>query len=843
MINSKLTKGVLDSTFVSLTLMHKGKCVMKKTTKILSALVVAAAILTAVAFAVLLPKNESEVREAYAPTEVSYNTQQIKNSDNYIVVSDDTDSDQLTSFVKTSCVNKIVLKNSLLMKKDKKLSDKAMSQLKKLAALVQHADTAAGVFMNISSSSTYIAQTADKIGCDELFLSGTEKLAKKEIDSYIKKIKSALKKEKCDVSLVLCLDENRSDLDTFSGGTQVDKLYFSPSADTAAFFEKVSGAFKDSDKLVFSFDITQKTADEIEKFDTLSFSTGRSLGSFKNAESQEFETIDLYLKGLAHYSGGFVKNAESDKIISAFASQKKTIEVTVLSRAAVCVKLGAQKFEAEETEYIGGGFSLYSAEVTFPQTKGEIDSIGTVGVNVTFGGETKTQTIGTVVYREQESTDDIFGVENAKETENEKTSATQNASDAPTQIVTAAPDTVENMQAQSLCVVTDDAADTWLSSTSDDRFTPFTSNLIKGTVDYIVGESDAYDSEQSKTRNFYNLSCGRRVLKSSVQILAKTQMPQNSLTVLSSNTLGGELEIKFAQGWKSAFTFAYTPQEYYSQSGRLYNVSSFTASSIAFTFYHTSSYSGSVNVQGSDVVSGASFSQNSQNGTVTLTMPLINQGHFYGYSAKYDESENLVITIHSRPKSLYGAVILLDPGHGGDDVGAESSGGAIKEADLNLSVAAMVKTKLEQKGAAVYSTRYSNESKTLAERKSMIYSLKPDIFVSIHTDAAESTSAAGTSAFYFKPMSSQLAKCIHERLVSAYMNTIYNQSDANYSKIDRGTRFHPFSVTRVEDCPSVLIEMGFITNAVECSKLSYAENREKIAAAIADGIEDYYKLQ
>lgn len=831
---------------IKVTLMHKGKCVMKKTIKTLTAVLAVAAVLTAVAFILLLPKNQSEQIQVNAPLEESFETQKIKSSDNFLVVDSGTDSKRLVTFVKTSCVNKIIIKNSALMKKGKKLSDKALSQLKKLAALAQHADTAAGVFINIASPASYIAKTADKIGCDELFLSGGEDLTKKEIDANIKKIKAALKKEKCTVKLVLCLDGGRDDLNKFSGYTLADKLYFPPSANPSEFFEKLGVCFKDDDRLIFSFDITAKTVNEIEKFDSLPFSIGRSLGKFENTQSEEFEKVDLYLKGLSQYSGGFVKNAQSDAVVSAHAGQSKTIEVTAVSHALVSVKLGAQKFDAQETKYIGDGFSLYSAEVTFAQTKGEIDSIGTVGVNVTFGGETKTKAVGTVVYREAESAEDIFGVENSPE-ENETAvqPGTDNsqATDPATQIVTAAPDTVENLQAQSLCVITQDGADTWLGSTTDDRFTPFTSSLIKGTVDYIVGESKAYDSEEGNTRNFYNLSCGRRVLKSNVQVLPKTQMPENRLAVLSSNSVGGELEIKFAQNWKSAFTFSYAPQEYYSQSGRLYNVSSFTATSIAFTFYHTSAYSGNVNVQGSNVVSGASFSQNSHDSTVTLTMPLKSQGHFYGYSARYDESGNLVITIHSKPNSLYGAVILLDPGHGGDDVGATSQTGALKEADLNLAVAAEVKTKLEQKGAAVYSTRYGNESITLVERKSLCSNLKPDIFVSIHTDAAENTSASGTSAFYFKPMSSALAKCIHERLVSAYKNSIYTPGDENYSSVDRGTRFHPFSVTRVENCPSVLIEMGFITNDIECSKLSYAENREKIAAAIADGIEDYYNLQ
>lgn len=833
---------------------------MKKSTKtVISVLVIAAIVVVAAALFSGLGNKPAE--EVNSPVEQeSFETQKIKQSDNYTVVSGGADASKVVPFIEKSCINKSVIKNNTLIKKGKKLSSKSLSELTKLTSSIQRSKTAVGIYINISDSPSYIAKTLKQIGCDELFLTGTESVKADTVQSQIKKIKGELKKEKVTVSVVLCLDEKAKNFTSvIKKGVDADKYFILSNADQTL-LSKTEELFDKDDKVIFSFSLDEKTVDNIKYFDKLPFSCGRVLGSFADFESTVFEDCDLYLKGLSEYNGGFIKYEDEQKEITAYENEKKTVSVTAVSHASVNVKLGAQRFEASEVKYLGGGFSRYTAVVEFPHSKQEIDSILTMSVNVTFGAETKTKTVGTVVYRER-ATDpqDVFGIDSSSDitkqtvtgqettlnvTESTQTSEEPNETTEPeTEIVTQGQDVIDRSEPKELCMITSQQADTWLGSTNDDRFTPFTSNLIAGTMDYIVGESAAYDSDAGKTRQFYNLSCGRRVLKSSVQVLAKTELPDNTLSVLSSSCVGGELEIVIAQTRRVPFTFTYSPQEYYSQNGRLYNVSSFTANTVAFTFYQTSAHNGNVNVQGSNVVSGATFSENTQDRTVTLTMPLITQGRFYGYSARYDESGNLVLTVHAKPKSITGAVILLDPGHGGDDVGATNSTGTIYESNMNLAVAALVKTKLEQKGAVVYSTRYANESVTLDERKSMIYSLQPDIFVSIHSDAAENSSAAGTTAYYYKPMSSSLAKCIHQRLVYAYQTGIYSPSDANYSKIDRGSRFNPFSVTRVEDCPSVLIEMGFLTNDAECSALSYAENREKIAAAIADGIADYYSLQ
>ena len=87
-------------------------------------------------------------------------------------------------------------------------------------------------------------------------------------------------------------------------------------------------------------------------------------------------------------------------------------------------------------------------------------------------------------------------------------------------------------------------------------------------------------------------------------------------------------------------------------------------------------------------------------------------------------------------------------------------------------------------------------------------------------------------------MSKPLAKSIYDELVAAWQS-LYASSPERQSRVSRGCDFHPFSVTRIEDCPSVLIETGYVTNNEECAVMADTASREKLAAAIANGIESF----
>ena len=101
----------------------------------------------------------------------------------------------------------------------------------------------------------------------------------------------------------------------------------------------------------------------------------------------------------------------------------------------------------------------------------------------------------------------------------------------------------------------------------------------------------------------------------------------------------------------------------------------------------------------------------------------------------------------------------------------------------------------------------------------------------------------GTTGYYYTPYSYGLASSIHDRLVSTWRDQIYKGTSVTVSKIDRGTRFYPFRVTRVQECPAVLIEYGFITNANDRSALTNSTKQDLLAQATVNGIKDFLKAR
>ena len=406
----------------------------------------------------------------------------------------------------------------------------------------------------------------------------------------------------------------------------------------------------------------------------------------------------------------------------------------------------------------------------------------------------------------------------------------------PTPVNGGSSATVTNGQ---LCMVTASFADTWSDDAGDDNYIPYYTPLANGTIDYVVGQCQIYDEEEEMLRDFYMLASGRKVQTQYVQLLSASSMGDNSIEVLSSVSNYGNLEIRLRTSWNVPYDFSFSPQNYYTAHLKKYNVSSFTAQQIQFTFYYTTSVSGIVNAGASDVVSNAQWTLDSGKKTASLTMQLRNVGQYYGYSLRREADGTLVITIQNKPKSLAGSVIVLDPGHGGNDPGALGYSGAVHESQINFALAVATMNELQRRGATVYLTRTDNVRVELEERKNIARQYNPDMFVSIHCNASPNASNFGTAVYYFRPMSQPLASSVYNQLLSVFQNDFYKNDSQRREKAAIGALFHPFSVTRLEECPSILIETGFVTNNQECALFFDEANRNKIAAAISNGIQQY----
>ena len=391
-----------------------------------------------------------------------------------------------------------------------------------------------------------------------------------------------------------------------------------------------------------------------------------------------------------------------------------------------------------------------------------------------------------------------------------------------------------------MVVIKASLAETLPDTTTNDVSVPYFTPLPAGTVDYVTGTL-SYSGI-----NYYVLASGRRVYKTDVEYLSSGyNMPANEIKTVGVKKTTSSTDITFTTRWKVPFNVREKPQSFYEQTaGRPYSVKSFTAEYVDIVFYHTTKTDAAPQFN-SNVIKKAEWINDGT--TQTLRLYLNKKGGFYGIKYYYNSNGTLTFSIKERASSaIAGKVIMLDAGHGGNDPGA--IGAAIVgsknvyEATINLALANKIKAKLEALGATVIMTRTSaTQTISLESRAAACRSKNPDIFVAVHCDASESQSPSGTTAYYYKSYSYPLADSMSKGIVSAYKNTVYANNSAMASKVDRGSAFKGFKVTRVEECPAVLIEFGYVTNVVECKALTLDENQNALAQGAVNGIVNYFK--
>ena len=560
----------------------------------------------------------------------------------------------------------------------------------------------------------------------------------------------------------------------------------------------------------------------------------------KSPDEDVFVTEKTYASEEEMYLDNLIDSVSPEGEIYVSPKEKILISVVAYSKADVSVRVGTKRYDAKPADADADGYTAFTVKVTMPKTEEEIFSLGTISVTA-ICGESSLQMSGASVYPAEKMSETTTQEPTTLSAGNYVPNLPNDAYEFTTlptvnSIPTTTPHISSDFTGNQMCVVTKSFADTWPLIAGDDTYVPYYTPLVNGTMDYVTAASEAYNEDDNEMVYFYELSSGRKVKREAVQLIPEQNLNKNSISVVSATAQGGTLTIRLRTDWKVPYAFTYNPQNYYSAYGKKYNVTGFTANYLQMTFYHTTSATGNIDVSGSDVISSAYWNINGD--TATLTMPMRFAGKYYGYSIEYDQNGYMVITVHNKPQSLSGSVILLDPGHGGNDPGALGLSGGVYESNVNYALAYYTKLALESKGATVYMTRGGDTTLELEDRKAMVRSLKPDLFISIHCNGTTDKSRIGTSVYYYKPFSFNLASSIYNQLLAVFKNNLYYGQSDLYDDVADGAVYYPFSVTRLEDCPSVLIETGYITNDNECLKLIDVNNQQKLAAAIAQGVEN-----
>ena len=217
--------------------------------------------------------------------------------------------------------------------------------------------------------------------------------------------------------------------------------------------------------------------------------------------------------------------------------------------------------------------------------------------------------------------------------------------------------------------------------------------------------------------------------------------------------------------------------------------------------------------------------------------------------------------------------VLLDPGHGGEDLGAIGKLGKkkVSEKDLALVLAKKIASKISKKHR-VYLTRSYDKTITLEKRAEIAEKLSADIFISIHVNASTRKAAHGFESYYLDHHKDAAVKKIEsienrylkgEELVVHQILTdlIVDRTTKSSRKLamsihkrfqrgikrkfkvkDRGLRPGLFYVLALTKRPAVLLEIGFISNQKELKKLMSPKFQNEYASNVAKGIMAYLKV-
>lgn len=171
--------------------------------------------------------------------------------------------------------------------------------------------------------------------------------------------------------------------------------------------------------------------------------------------------------------------------------------------------------------------------------------------------------------------------------------------------------------------------------------------------------------------------------------------------------------------------------------------------------------------------------------------------------------------------------VVIDAGHGGSDAGA--IGGGTFEKDITLDVSKRVQDLLSKQGYTVLMTRPGDSYVSLQDRVAISEDFKPDIFVSIHVNSSVRPEITGVETHYYHQESMALAQTVHSSLASAVDSP------------NRGLFKSKFYVINHTTAPSILVEIGFISNSAERAQLVGEKRKQATAKAIAEGVQNYFK--
>jgi len=201
-------------------------------------------------------------------------------------------------------------------------------------------------------------------------------------------------------------------------------------------------------------------------------------------------------------------------------------------------------------------------------------------------------------------------------------------------------------------------------------------------------------------------------------------------------------------------------------------------------------------------------------------------------------------------------LVILDPGHGGQDPGASDLHRGLEEKHIALELAQRVRTILQKYNVDARLTRGGDQTIDLDQRCLLANRWRADLFVSIHLNAAANSDSSGIETHILPPAGCPITASafVSSRDRVAFPGNRHDEANMvlgyylqrsliKYTRLeDRGVRRSRFYVIRNVDCPAALVECGFISSRNDRTKIMTAAYRDNVARGVAEGILTYLNM-
>lgn len=339
-------------------------------------------------------------------------------------------------------------------------------------------------------------------------------------------------------------------------------------------------------------------------------------------------------------------------------------------------------------------------------------------------------------------------------------------------------------------------------STDYSRLTP----LPKGTRAAVTGREGEW----------LRLDYGAWILASDTQPIPNAVAPRTLIRSISARPAEGWTEVRFPLQTAVPLSLQ--------QGDR----------SFTLTLYNTTAQTDIILLDDDPVIRRLDWQQVAP-GQVQYTFNLKSDQQ-WGYRLRY-EGTTLVLSLRHPPhlasgsQPLAGLSIVLDPGHGGpEDLGSVGPNGT-PEKQMTLALAKLLRDRLMALGAKVYLTREADVDLDLRPRIDFINRVQPTLALSLHYNAlpdnGDAQHTSGVGAFWYNPQAHDLAMFLHHYLTRQLRRSSY------------GVFWDNLALTRPTVAPTVLLELGFMTNPQEFEWISNPQEQARLANTIAEGITEW----